>query len=448
MNYYLEVIKEFVWGLPLIILLIGVGLYLTIRTCFVQGRLFFHALKVVSGKYDNLTDPGEISHFKALMTALSATIGTGNIVGVAVAISMGGPGAVFWMWVTAIVGMATKFTSCTLAIVFRKIDPSGEVHGGPMYYIEMGMGKKFKWLAVLFAFFTVVASFGIGNMFQVKSLSIAVHSLFFGNQELPSFYFNLTLGMILAVIVGSVILGGIRRISAFTSYLVPLMFALYFISGIVILVIHWKMIIPGFYEIFYGAFHAPESLEGGLLGSVIRVGVSRGVFSNESGLGSAPIAHGAARTKEPIREGLVAMLGPFVDTLLVCTITALVIICTGVYETSSSVGTLTSLAFNQGIYGSGVIVLITTILFAFSTLIAWSYYGDRSIDYLAGAWGVKLYRIVYVICVGAGVLLPFPQVVSLSDIFNALMAIPNLIALIVLFPTVIYLLKDYIKREI
>ena len=446
MEEVLSKINSWVWGSPLVILLIGVGLYFTIRLGFVQIRLFPHAIAVLSGKYDREGDPGEISHFKALMTALSGTIGTGNIIGVAVAISMGGAGAVFWMWVTAIVGMATKFASCSLAVAFRKVGENGEACGGPMYYIELGIGKKFKWLAVLFAIFTVIASFGIGNMFQVKSLTIASHVIIFGKGALTKEYFDLILGIILAVIVALVILGGIRRISSFAGFFIPIMFMLYILSGLIILFIHKEEIVPVFKTIFYSAFHAPEAISGGLFGSVIRLGVTRGIFSNESGLGSAPIAHGAAKTKEPIREGLVAMLGPFIDTILVCSMTAFVILTTGALGENIETGILTSIAFEAGLEGTGWIVSLSTIFFAFSTIVAWSYYGDRAIDYLFGNKSVLLYRIAYIIVVFIGALLPIKEVILISDIFNALMAIPNLLALLILSPKLSALTKEYLIK--
>jgi len=439
--------SSFVWGIPLMVLLVGTGLYLTLRLMFVQLRGFAHGVDVIRGKYDRKTDPGEISHFHALSTALSATIGTGNIVGVAAAILIGGPGAVFWMWITACVGMATKFTSCTLAVHFRRIDQKGETHGGPMHFIEMGMGKRFKWLAIMFAVFTALASFGIGNMFQVNNMVTAANGLIFGANANILLSTRLFIGLITAGIVALVILGGIKRIANVASKLVPLMCILYIGAGIVILSKNFDLIIPGFKLILTQAFHAPESVAGGLFGGVIRAGVARGLFSNEAGLGSAAMAHGAARTKEPVREGLVAMLGPFIDTIVVCTITALVIICTGTYEVTSVAGELTSAAFQKGLPGSYWLVSVGIILFAFTTLIAWSYYGDRAVDYLFGARAVRGYRIVYVGFVILGSLRSFDDIINFCDALNGLMAIPNLIALIVLAPVVAKLTKDYFQRR-
>jgi len=446
LSQVLSSFSSFVWGVPLMVLLVGTGLYLTLRLCFVQLRGFAHGVNVIRGKYDKISDPGEISHFAALTTALSATIGTGNIVGVAAAILIGGPGAVFWMWITACVGMATKFASCTLAVHFRRIDESGEVHGGPMHFIELGMGKKFKWLAILFASFTALASFGIGNMFQINNMVTAANSLIFGEGVEISLLMRLLIGLMTAGVVASVILGGIKRIAKVASKLVPFMCLFYITAGLIILFKNADLIIPGVQLIWTQAFHAPESVAGGLLGGVIRSGVARGLFSNEAGLGSAAMAHGAARTREPVREGLVAMLGPFIDTMIVCSITALVIICTGAYETVSIKGQLTSAAFEMGLPGSGWLVSIGIILFAFTTLIAWSYYGDRAVDYLFGAGAVKGYRMIYVGFVVLGALRPLDDVINFCDALNGLMAIPNLIALVILAPVVTKITKEYFQR--
>ena len=446
LSQFLSSFSSFVWGTPLMVLLVGTGLYLTLRLCFVQLRGFAHGVNVIRGKYDKASDPGEISHFAALTTALSATIGTGNIVGVAAAILMGGPGAIFWMWITACVGMATKFASCTLAVHFRQIDQSGETHGGPMHFIELGMGKRFKWLAVLFASFTALASFGIGNMFQISSMVTATNGLIFGNGTETSLFIRLSIGLITAGIVASVILGGIKRIANVASKLVPFMCIFYIFAGLIILIKNVDLILPGIQLILTQAFHAPESVTGGLLGGVIRSGVARGLFSNEAGLGSAAMAHGAARTNEPVREGLVAMLGPFIDTIIVCSVTALVIICTGAYETITDKAQLTSAAFEMGLPGSGWLVSVGIILFAFTTLIAWSYYGDRAVDYLFGPGAVKGYRMMYVGFVILGALRPLDDVINLCDALNGLMAVPNLIALVVLAPVVTKLTKEYFQR--
>lgn len=436
-----------VWGLPLMVALVGTGLYLTVRLALIQCRGFAHAIGVLRGKYDNPTDPGEISHFRALSTALSATIGTGNIVGVAAAILTGGPGAVFWMWVTACVGMATKFASCTLSVHFRKIDDQGEAHGGPMHFIRLGMGESFQWLAICYAAFTALASFGIGNMFQINSMTAAVNQLVYGEGAAVSAAMRWAVGIGAAVLVAAVILGGIKRIAKVAGFLVPGMCVFYVSTGLVILLLNFDSIGPGMSLIFHHAFHAPEAVAGGLIGGVIRAGVARGLFSNEAGLGSAAMAHGAAQTKEPVREGLVAMLGPFIDTIIVCSITALVIICTGAYETVTAKGQLTAAAFEAGLPGTGCLVSVGILLFAFSTLIAWSYYGDRAVDFLFGKKAVTPYRWIYVGFVLIGALRPMDDVINFCDAMNGLMAAPNLIALLALSPVVVRLTSDYFRRH-
>ena len=441
-------IDGYIWGVPLMVLLVGTGLYLSIRMRLVQFRGFRHGVRVIRGHYDRAEDPGEISHFQALSAALSATIGTGNIVGVAAAILMGGPGAVFWMWITALVGMATKFTSCTLAVNFRHIDETGEVHGGPMHFIEIGMGPRFKWLAVLYALFTVTASFGIGNMFQINNVAVSLNAIFRGSSAAPTIVFNLSVGIIIAIMVGSVILGGIKSIGRFASKIVPFMCVLYIGGGLIILLKNITFIPAAFQTIFYHAFHTPEAITGGLFGTVIRSGVARGLFSNEAGLGSAAMAHGAAKTNEPVREGLVAMLGPFIDTIMICSITALVIVITGAHNVCHVEGELTGKAFELGL-GSNLgakFIAIGIVFFAFSTLISWSYYGDRAADYLLGKKAVRPYRYIYLGFIVLGAVIKISTVINFSDIMNGLMAIPNLIALAILSPVVAKLAKDYFGR--
>ncbi|MGL1901948.1 MAG: sodium:alanine symporter family protein [Fibrobacterales bacterium] len=444
----ISTIDGYIWGPWLMVLLVGTGLYLSIRLFFVQFRGFKHGLKVVRGGFDKEEDAGEITHFQALTAALSATIGTGNIVGVAAAILMGGPGAAFWMWVTALVGMATKFASCTLAVHYRTIDETGEAHGGPMHFIEQGMGPKFKWLAVLFALFTVTASFGIGNMFQINNVATSLNTLFRSGSE-PSALFNGIVGLVFAIMVGIVILGGIKSIGKFASKIVPIMCFFYVGAGLIILVKNMGAIPDAFGTIFYYAFNTPEALAGGLLGTVIRAGVARGLFSNEAGMGSAAMVHGAAKTDEPVREGLVAMLGPFIDTIVICSITALVIIITGAHEIQDiAKGELTGKAFELGL-GSSIgsqLVAIGIIFFSFSTLISWSYYGDRAADYLFGKKAVVPYRYIYLGFIIIGATIKIGTVIDFSDAMNGLMVIPNLIALIVLSPVVVKLTKDYFAR--
>ena len=445
----ISTIDGYIWGAPLMILLLGTGLYVTIRFFFIQVRGFGHAWKITAGKYDDKSDSGEISHFKALSAALSATIGTGNIVGVAAAILIGGPGAVFWMLVTAVFGMAVKFTSCTLSTHFRKIEgDTGEVHAGPMYFIEMGMGPKFKWLACLFAFFTVTASFGIGNMFQINNIAVSVNALFLTSSSQNVIFISLITGLVCAVLVGAVILGGIKSIGRFAAVIVSFMCFFYFVGGLFILFKNYAAVPGAIKTIFYYAFHTPEAFTGGLLGTVIRSGVARGLFSNEAGLGSAPIIHGAARTNEPVREGLVAMLEPFIDTIVICSITALVIVTTGAYETCSVKGELTGRAFSLGLgsaYGAKF-VAIAIVFFAFSTLISWSYYGDRAAAYLFGKKAVIPYRYIYLFFIILGAIWNIDAVINFCDAMNGLMAIPNLIALVVLAPLVAQLTRKYFRK--
>ncbi|MCP4179272.1 MAG: sodium:alanine symporter family protein [bacterium] len=443
MGHFIEQLDSYIWGIPLMVLLVATGLYLTVRLFCIQIRGFKHGIKILKGDFDDKKDPGEISHFKALTTALSATIGTGNIVGVAAAILIGGPGAVFWMWITALVGMATKYSSCLLAVHFRKIDKKGEVHGGPMHFIEMGMGRKFKWLAILYAVFTIIASFGIGNMFQINNLVVNL-SLLSGYSSDPGIVFRIIVGIVIMILVGFVIIGGIKSISNVTGILVPFMCIFYFLGGIIIIILNFDKIPLAFETIFESAFCISAAAGGGI-GAVIRAGVSRGLFSNEAGLGSAAMAHGAAKTKEPVREGLIAMLGPFIDTIVICTITALVIIVTDAYKICKIKGVLTGRAFEIGLgvaWGDEVIA-IAIFLFAFSTLVAWSYYGDRATDYVFGNRAVIPYRIVYILFVFLGALCNIDIIINFSDAMNGLMALPNLIALIFLSPLVASLTKKY-----
>lgn len=472
MDELLVKVGGIVWGPAMICLLVGTGVYLTIRLRLVQFRWFVHAIKCVSGKYDRIEDAGDISHFRALATALSATIGTGNIAGVATAIAMGGPGAVFWMWVTALVGMATKYTSCSLALHFRDIHPDGSASGGPMYFLKRGFApallvratsegftrKLGMVLAMAFAFFTIIASFGIGNMVQANSVvnglgyilpkawqQSEINVLFF--QINP---FGLVIGLILAVLVGLVILGGIRRIAGVTARLVPIMCVIYVLGCLAVLVLNVARIPQCLGMIFRYAF-TPYAAGGGIAGAAIgqamRFGVARGVFSNESGLGSAPMAHAAAKTREPAREGFVAMLGPFIDTIVICSMTALVILVTDARLSGLTSSSLTAKAFDIGLFGYGqYIVGFGLIFFAYSTTISWSYYGDRCAEYLFGAGAIKWYRYIYLVLIVVGAVGALKIVWNLADIFNALMAIPNLIGLVALAGLVTAQKQDYLKR--
>jgi len=432
------------WGNILTLgILLGTGLYLTIRMGLIQVRGFTHATALISGKYDRKADGGEVTHFQALATALSATIGTGNIAGVATAITLGGPGALFWMWLTAFFGMATKFTECTLAVKFREISPDGKVAGGPMYTLLHGL--QMKRTAALFAVFTLVASFGIGNMVQANSVVDGLGYVYPLVDE-----YNWVIGCILSLLVGLVILGGLKRIAHVASVIVPFMAAAYIITALIILFMHASAIPAAFLTIFDMALN-PWSVGGAAVGEAIRWGVARGLFSNEAGLGSAPMAHAAARTNEPVREGLVAMLGPFIDTIIICSMTGLVIIATGTWQEGSESLTgaaLTAHAFNGTLGHTGQLVVgVSLALFAYSTIIAWSYYGDRSAYYLFGERAVLPYRIIYTLLVIVGAAVPLQLVWNIADITNILMALPNLLGLILLAGLVNKLKKDYMSRS-
>lgn len=429
----LSLISGYVWGLPLIFLLLGTGLFLTIRLGFIQFVELGRGLKLAFSKSDD-SQEGDISHFRALMTALAATIGTGNIAGVATAIAAGGPGALFWMWVTAIVGMATKYSEAILAIKYRIKDENGEMVGGPMYALERGLNMK--WLGVLFALFAAIAGFGIGNMVQANSVSTALGESF----SLPT---GIS-GLVLAVLTAAVLLGGIKRIGMVAGYLVPMMAVIYMIFGTVILVIHVSEIPAALGLVFSDAFTGTAAVggfAGAMVREVIQQGVARGLFSNESGLGSAPIAAAAARTKIPKQQALVSMTGTFIDTIIVCTMTGLILIVTDVWSAADPLtgekitgAPLTVIAFREGFPGdyAGKIVAIGSILFAYSTILGWGYYGEKCIEYLCGVRGIKPYRAVWCVMVFVGATFPLNLVWTFSDIMNGLMAVPNLISLLLL----------------
>ena len=459
----IDSINSFVWGYFLMFLIVGTGIFLTIRMRFVQVRLFGHALALVSGKWDKHDDAGEITHFQALSTALAATVGTGNIAGVATALASGGPGAVFWMWVSAFIGMCTKFTCCSLAMKFRSIDADGEVAGGPMYYLRDGM--KMPWLGVLFAIFTFVASFGIGNMVQANSVAGPLHNyltqagLAAGPVSEGTDPVKFVIGIFIAILVGAVILGGIKRIGSFADKVVPFMALAYVLASIYILFIQRANLIPALELIIKSAFGWKEAA-GGVLGfsvaQAMRWGVARGLFSNEAGLGSAPIAHAAAKTSVPIREGIVALLEPFIDTIVICTMTALVIITSGYFNPADAAlfaglkgAGLAAAAYQHNVAWGHHIVNIGLVFFTFTTLVGWSYYGDRSVRYLfdknpaRAKKAVFAYRLVYVMLIPVGAAVPLEIVWGLSDLANGLMALPNLFALIGLSGVAGGMLSDY-----
>ena len=439
----LSAIDSFIWGPPLLILLSGTGLYLTLRLGFIQIVHLPRALRYLFKRDSGLQQKGDVSSFAALCTALAATIGTGNIVGVATAVQAGGPGAIFWMWLVALLGMATKYAECLLAVKYRVRDKNGFMAGGPMYYIERGLGLG--WLAKLFAIFGVlVAFFGIGTFPQVNAITQAMNDTFSVPIEITA--------AIITLLVGLIILGGVKRIALVSSYIVPFMAVFYVATSVIIIVLNLDKIPTALGLILHSAFN-PEAALGGALGftvmKAIQSGVARGIFSNESGLGSAPIAAAAAQTKEPVRQGLISMTGTFLDTIIVCTMTGIVLVLTGAWQAPGMAGAaVTNYAFSQGL-GSSVgatIVTVGLLFFAFTTILGWCYYGERCFVYLVGIKGIKLYRLAFIILVGCGSFIHLNLIWILADIVNGLMAIPNLIALIGLRNVIIEETKDYFAR--
>lgn len=437
-------VNNIVWGPPILVLIVGTGLYLSVKTGFFSITKLGYILKNTLLKMFSKEQKGEgeVTAFQAVATALAATVGTGNIAGVATAIALGGPGAIFWMWLAAIVGMTTKFAEVVLAVNFREKTEDGRFVGGPMYYIENGLGKSWKWLAVLFAFFGALASFGIGNMTQANSVAMAVQESF----KIPP----LATGIALAVLTFLVIVGGIKRIGKITEKLVPFMSAIYILGGLFILFSNVGAIPGAFALIFSRAFTGTAAI-GGFAGSTmamaIRFGIARGVFTNEAGLGSAPIAHAAATTDHPVRQGLWGVFEVFMDTIVICSITALAIITTGVWETGETGAVLTTIAFNTAIPGGGLIVTIGIVLFAYSTILGWAYYGERCLEYLAGTKPILAYRLAWVVFVIIGAIGGLEFIWSLADTLNGLMAIPNLIGVLFLSGTVFKLTKEYFSKE-
>lgn len=450
MEEFIAEFSSFVWGLPLVILLIGGGLYLLILSKFLPFRYLKHAIEVLRGKYDDPNDPGQISHFKALTTALSSTIGMGNIAGVAVAISVGGPGAMFWMWISAIVGMSTKFFTSSLAIMYRGKDSDGELQGGPMYFIMEGLGKNWKPLAVMFS---LAGMFGALPVVNANQLTQAINDIvLIPNDFEVGLTSNLIIAFVLVSVTAAIILGGLKRISHAASKMVPSMVLLYFALVLFILISNYEVVPKYFLMIFTDAFSAEnfkgDPFFGGVLGALILLGIRRGAFSNEAGIGTAPMAHGAAKTDEPIREGLVAMLGPAIDTLIVCTLTALSILVTGVWETTSDNGvTLTASAFDYAMPGYGAyLLMICVLIFSVSSLFAYAYYGSKCLSFLIGADKKHYYNYIYIGSIILAVTTPFSMMLNLIDGVFALMAIPTMTATIILAPKVIKEARAYFKK--
>ena len=440
LNFF-TMLDDMVWGAPLLILLVGTGIYLTVRLGLLQVLKLPKAFKLI---FADDKGQGDISSFAALATALAATVGTGNIVGVATAIKAGGPGALFWMWIAAFFGMATKYSEGLLAIKYRTRDDNGEVSGGPMYYILNGMGKRWKPLAIFFAVAGIlVAYFGIGTFSQVNSIASSLENSFGLAPQIVS--------IVVAVIVAIIIFGGIKSISKVAQKVVPFMAIIYILATLAVIFTNFDQILPAFGQIFTGAFTGTAAV-GGFAGAVVKEaiqkGIARGVFSNESGLGSAPIAAAAAKTEEPVEQGLVSMTGTFIDTIIICTLTGLSIIVTEKWTVAGLEGApLTQAAFSSLFGTPGALALtFCLVLFAFTTILGWSYYGERCFEFLFGTKHIKLYRVIFVIMVALGGFLKLELIWIIADIVNGLMALPNLIALLALSPVIIRETKNYFSR--
>lgn len=457
MEFITEIIDglaSYVWGWPeifpaMIALLLGTGFFISFRLGWIQLRRLKHAIDITRGKYDDPSHEGDISHFQALSTALSATIGIGNIAGVATAIHYGGPGALFWMWVTGILGTSLKYAECTLSMKYRKINPDGSASGGPMYYMEKALG--WKWLGIVFAGAAAICALATGNAIQAFTVA-----------DQLNFDFGISTwitGLVIATLVGMVIIGGVKRIGRVTAFLSPFMTVVYLLGAIAILLVNLDKVPGAFIDIFNMAF-TPSGAIGGFAGSTFMYtliwGIKRGLFSNEAGQGSAPIAHAAARTDEPVREGTVAMMGPYIDTITICTMTGLAIIVTDAWKVvidgeALNGSLMTAYAFQQGLtflngYGN-YIVTAAVLLFATSTMISWSYYGDRSIQYLFGDKAIVPYRFLFCVMIFVGAILKLEEVWTFGDVALGIMAIPNLIALIALSGVLVRMTNEYFSRD-
>ena len=452
-----NVVNNFIWGVPAMICIVGVGLLLSIRTGFLQIRKFPYAMKVTIGRMlkKREASDGALTPFQAVCTALAATVGTGNIAGVAGAIAIGGPGAVFWMWISALLGMCTKFSEVTLAVHFREKNAEGDLVGGPMYYIKNGLKKQWHWLAYLFAAFGVLTVFGTGNATQVNTITTAIDSALYNYgviSEQNVSTLNLVIGIILAVLIGLILLGGIKRIGQVAEKLVPFMAVIYIILAIGVVILNYRNIPTVFASIFKGAF-SPASVTGGAVGSFfmsMKKGVSRGIFSNEAGLGTGSIAHACADTRKPVKQGFFGIFEVFVDTLVICTLTALVILCSGVpvgYGDAAG-AELTILGFTST-YGSWVSIFtaIAMCCFAFSTIIGWGLYGTRCVEFLLGTRANRPFMILYALVAIVGATMELGLMWNIAETFNGLMVIPNLIAVFLLSGVVVRLVKEYFDRE-
>lgn len=450
-------VNNFIWGVPAMVCIFGVGLYLSIRTNFLQIRKFPYAIKTTLGRIFRKRDAsdGAITPFQAVCTALAATVGTGNIAGVAGAIAIGGPGAIFWMWVSALFGMCTKYAEVTLAVHYREINANGELVGGPMYYIKNGLSKKWHWLAYLFAAFGVLTVFGTGNATQVNTITTAINSALLNYNVISESAVstsNLIIGIIIAILIAMILLGGIKRIGHVTEKLVPFMALLYILLGLGVILLNIQNVPAVFVSIFRGAFQ-PRAVTGGIVLSMfisLKKGVSRGIFSNEAGLGTGSIAHACADTKKPVKQGMFGIFEVFTDTIVICTLTALVILCSGVaVDYGKAAGAeLTILGFTST-YGSWVSIFtaIAMCCFAFSTAVGWGLYGARCIEFLFSEKVIKPFMVIYSLVAILGATANLGLMWSIAETFNGLMAIPNLIALFLLSGTVVKLTKEYFAGE-
>ena len=450
-------VNNFIWGVPAMICIIGVGLYLSIRTNFLQIRKFSYAIRVTLGRMFRKRDAsdGTMTPFQAVCTALAATVGTGNIAGLAGAIAIGGPGSVFWMWISAILGMCTKFSEVTLAVHFREVNEKGDLVGGPMYYIKNGLGKNWRWLATLFSVFGVLTVFGTGNATQVNTITTAINSALMNYHLIDARSARTTsliIGIILAALVALVLLGGIKRIGSVTEKLVPFMALFYIVLAVGVVLLNINRVPAVFSSIVYGAFN-PAAVTGGVVGTFfmsMKKGVSRGIFSNEAGLGTGSIAHACADTKKPVKQGFFGIFEVFADTIVICTLTAFVILCSGVpvpYGEAAG-AELTILGFTST-YGSWVSIFTAAAMccFAFSTIIGWGLYGARCIEFLFSSHIIKAFMIVYSLVAVLGATMDLGMLWSIAETFNGLMAIPNLIAVFLLSGTVVKLVREYFDGE-
>ena len=450
-------VNNFIWGVPAMICIIGVGLYLSISLQFIQIRKLPLALKETIGKifHNKEAAKGALTPFQAVCTALAATVGTGNIAGVAGAIAIGGPGAVFWMWISALLGMCTKFAEVVLAVHFRERNEHGDLVGGPMYYIKNGLGKKWQWLAVLFSVFGIFTVFGTGNATQVNTITAAVNSALLNYQIIPQAAVetsNIVIGVIIMLVVAAVLLGGVKRIGKVTERLVPFMAVLYIVLALGVVILNISRVPEVVFDIVYGAFN-PSAITGGIVGSFflsMKKGVSRGIFSNEAGLGTGSIAHACADTSEPVKQGFFGVFEVFADTIIICTLTAFTILCSGVPICyGEAAGAELTISGFTATYGNWVSVFTAVAMccFAFSTILGWGLYGARCVEFIFSAKAIKPFMVIYSLVAIIGATQDLGLIWSISDTFNGLMVIPNLIAVFLLSGTVVKLVKEYMKKN-